>query len=214
MKMNSKTFMKKFLREYNPDDFQFLLISEDITTSGEHKNVMSIKALIPPINIASIYVNEGMTKEYKKKYLEFLKKDNIKALVTIIVNAAVIHNNNIVLLCSKSEDEFGYLDMLCEFIEAEYKMKTYTFKKFHKDPERALQIDNKEKVSNIVFKQMEKLKESGINLDSKVDPEKVKKKLKKLDKDELIKYCKHKGIKVDPEMPRKKIIKKIMKRLI
>lgn len=213
MKMNSKTFINKFLKEYDPQDFQFLLVSENITSNGEHKNVMGLKALIPPVNIASIFVNEGTSKDYKKKYLDYIKKDNIRSLITIIVNAAVIQNLNVVLICSKSEDEFGYLDMICEFIEAEYKLKTYSFKKFHKDPEKAMQIDNREKVSNILFKQMEKLKESGISLDSKVDPEKLQKKLQKLDKDELLKYCKYKNIKVDKDDGKKKIIKKIIKRL-
>lgn len=213
MKMDSKKFINKFLKEFNPEEFQFLLISENITTNNEHKNVMALPALIPPVNISSIYVNEGFSKEYKKKYLEYLKKENIKALVTIIVNAAVIQNLNVVLLCSKSESEFKYLDMICEFIEAEYKMKTYSYKKFSKDPKKSMQIDNKEKVSNILFKNIEKLKESGANFDSKINESKLEKKLNKLDKKELVKYCKYKNIKVNKGASKKDIIKKIVKRL-
>jgi hypothetical protein len=210
--MNSEKFISKFLKEFNPNEFQFVLISENITTAKRYKNVMPIQTLIPPPNVVTTFINEGMTKSYEKKYIEYLERPEINSLVTIIVKAA-LSGFNMILLCSKSEDDFKYLKMLCDFIEKHYKIKTYTMKKFIEDPNKAVKIKNKEEVTNIVMKAMEKLHEvDGEKIQPEFNKKKFFKKLEKLDKKELKQYCKLKGIKVDNDLGKNKLITKIMKK--
>lgn len=212
IRMNSEKFISKFLKEFNPNEFQFVLISENITTAKRYKNVMPIQTLIPPPNVVTTFINEGMTKSYEKKYIEYLERPEINSLVTIIVKAA-LSGFNMILLCSKSEDDFKYLKMLCDFIEKHYKIKTYTMKKFIEDPNKAVKIKNKEEVTNIVMKAMEKLHEvDGEKIQPEFNKKKFFKKLEKLDKKELKQYCKLKGIKVDNDLGKNKLITKIMKK--
>lgn len=212
IRMDSEKFVMKFLKEYDANDFQFILVSDNITTTKKYKNIMAIPALIPPPNVISEYINEGFSKDYKKKYLDYLKKDDVNALVSILVKAAM-GDMRLVLLCSKSEDEYKYLKMLCEFIENYYKLKSYKLKDFKKDPEKACKIKNKDEVVKILSKTMEKLKDVGENLSPEIDKDKFIKKLKKLEKKELYTFCKNKGIKVDKDMGKDDLIKKIKKKL-
>lgn len=212
LRMDSEKFISEFLKEFDPNKFNFILVSENITSEQRYKNVMVMRKLMPPPDIAAMYINDGFGKSYQKKYLEYLKKDDVNGLVAIIVKAA-LNGLNIVLLCSKSENEFKYLKMLCEFIEEEYKLKTYSYKKFKKDPQKALKIKNRDEVVEVLMKKLEKLHDSGVDLNPDVNKDKFLKKLGKLEKKELIKFCKVKGIKIDEDMGRKEIIKKIKKKL-
>lgn len=214
IRLNSKKFIHDFLKEFDPNKFQFLLISENITTKGEYSNVYSLPALIPPPYITSVFINEGFSKAYKKGYLEYLQKPEVKSLITIMIQTVVIHDMNLVLLCSMSEDEFQYLDMICEFIEAEYKLNTYTYKKYQKDPEKASKIKNKDEVTQILMKAIDKLHDSGVDLNPKINKNKLEKKLGKMDKGDLKKYCKQRGIKFDDDTSKKKLIKKIIKKVM
>jgi len=212
IRIDSEKFIGDFLKNFDPNKFQFLLISKDITTKGKkgkYSNVMAIKALIPPPHIASVFINDGMTKTYKKKYLEYLKKDDNNLLVSTIIKGA-INNMNIVLLCSKSEDEFGYLKLLCEFIEDIYNMKTYSYKKFKKEPDKATKISNKDQVIGNLTNIINKLKPSDI-MSPDVNKEKLIKRLKGMDREDLYKYCKTNGIKVDKTYNKKELIKCIVK---
>lgn len=112
IRLNSEKFVMNFLKEFDQQDFQFILISENITTDRRYKNVMPIQALIPPPNIIATFINDGYGKDYKQKYFNYLKKDEINSLVSIIIKA-VMGGMKIVLLCSKSEDEYKYLKLLC-----------------------------------------------------------------------------------------------------
>lgn len=212
LRMDSEKFISEFLKEFDPNKFNFILVSENITSEQRYKNVMVMRKLMLPPDIAAMYINDGFGKSYQKKYLEYLKKDDVNGLVAIIVKAA-LNGLNIVLLCSKSENEFKYLKMLCEFIEEEYKLKTYSYKKFKKDPQKALKIKNRDEVVEVLMKKLEKLHDSGVDLNPDVNKDKFLKKLGKLEKKELIKFCKVKGIKIDEDMGRKEIIKKIKKKL-
>jgi hypothetical protein len=180
IRIDSEQFISKFLKHFSPNEFQFLLISENITTNKKYKNVMSVRSLIPPPNIISGYIDDGFTKSYQNKYFDFLKKDENNSLVSIIVKAA-LSNMNIVLLCSKSEDEFKYLKMICEFIEKKYRLKTYNLKKFLKNPSKACKIENKDEIIGILMKSMDKIREKDIEINHQIDKDKYIKRLKKLD---------------------------------
>jgi len=212
VRINSKEFIGDFLKNFDPNKFQFLLLSHNITSKGKkgkYSNVMAIKALIPPPHIASLFINDGMTKTYKKKYTEYLKKDDNNLLISTIVKGA-LSNMNVVLLCSKSEDEFEYLKMICEFIENEYKLKTYSYKKLKKDTDKVTKIPNKEQVINNLTDIVNKLKPSDV-MSPDVNKDKLIKRLKSMEREELYKYCKTNALKVSKNDKKKDLIKTIVK---
>lgn len=212
IKMDSEKFIMKFLKQYDAADFQFILVSNNITTTKKYKNIMAVPALIPPPNIIAEYINDGFSKDYKKKYLDYLKRDEINALVSIIVKAAM-GDMKLVLLCSKSEDEYKYLKMICEFIENYYKLKSFSLKDFKKDPEKACKIKNKDEIAKILAKTMEKLKDVGERMSPEIDKDKFIKKLKKMKTKQIYAFCKDKGLKVDKDMDKDELIKKLKKKM-
>jgi len=212
IRMDSKKLVKEFLPAVKPEDFQFILISENITTREEFDNVRAIKRLLPPPHVASLFVNDGF-KAYKKAYLHYLKKDDIEALISILVKVAVVNDLNLVLVCSKSENEFKYLKLICEYIEEVYGLKTYTLKEYMKDPEAAQKVKNKDDIMRVLHKKFQKMQESNVELDMNYSKDKLLKGLKKLDKKELRKFAKSRNIKLDDDMGKNEMIKKIMKKL-
>lgn len=213
IRMDSKKFIKDFLKKQDPMQFQFILISENITTKEKFKNVKAIPRLIPPPKVVSEFINEDF-KSYKKSYLSYLKQPQIEAFLSIIVKAAVVNDLNIVLLCSKSENEFKYLKLICEYIEENFKMKTYSYKRFKKDPEKAMKIKNKDEIMKILGKKFERMEKEEVDLETKYDKKKLVKELKKLGRKELIRLAKSKNIKLDEDMSKEEMAKKIAKKLL
>lgn len=211
IRMDSKKFIKDFLKEQDPMKFQFILISENITTKEKFKNVKAIPRLIPPLNVMSEYINEDF-KSYKKSYLSYLKQPQIEAFLSIIVKAAVVNDLNIVLLCSKSENEFKYLKLICNYIEEIFKMKTYSYKQFKKD-QKAMKIKNKDEIMKILGKKFERMEKEEVDLETKYDKKKLVKELKKLGRKELIRLAKSKNIKLDEDMDKEEMAKKIAKKI-
>lgn len=210
--MDSKKFIKDFLSDYDPKDFQFVLVSENITTIKKHKNVMPVNKLIPPPAIMAEHLN-GNTKEFKKKYFDYLKKNEVNSIVSILIKA-VLNGWNVIMLCSKSESEYGYLDVLAEFIEKKYKMKVHSAKSFMKDPKKAMKLKNKNEVLEIFTKTVKKFHEDGgVNASPEIDVAKFLKDLKNMGKKDLYKYCKAKGFKVDKDMDKSDLIKVVKKKI-
>lgn len=213
IRMDSKKFLKDFREKFNTEEYQYILISELITTKGDLKNVQPIQRLMPPPKIASRYV-EGDKKSYEKAYLEYLQIPEIDAMVTIIVKAAIQNDMKIVLICSKSEDEFDYLKHICQYIEAIYKMKTYTYKEYAKDPEKANKLKNKDEINKIVSKKLERMNKEGVDLDPANKKERYIKELKKLGKKGMKKLAKSRGIKLKDDLEKDEMAKKLAKKLL
>lgn len=213
IRMESKKFFKDFLPEVNQKDYQFIVISEFIKTNGKSPNVKAIQRLMPPAKVLSEFI-DGNKKAYKKAYLNYLQNPQIESFLSIIVKAAVINDMNIVLICSHSENEFKYLKYICEYIETVFKLKTYTWADFNTDPEKARKIKNKDEVAQILNKKFEKMQKLGVNLETNVDKEKVVKQLKELGKKGMKKIAKAKGIKLDEDLSKDKMAKKLAKKLL
>lgn len=208
IRMSSKEFLKKFVKEEDYRKFNFLLISEDIKNNKEYNNVYSLKALIPPPNIISIFVNEGRSDKYVRKYIDYLRFPKVEALLTVIVKLAIIENSNVILLCSESEKEFGYLKIICDYIEKVYKVKTYSYKKYINNPKACEKVKDKKEVVKILEK---KLKNFDEDVETGVNKKELKRRLQELSKKELRGYCKYHSISVDKDDSKEKIIKRIIK---
>lgn len=214
IRMESKKFIKDFMPEFNHKEYQFILVSEFITTRNEFKNVKAMPKLMPPPNIIKAFI-EGDKKGYQKAYLQYLQIPNVEALLSIIIKAAIVNDMKIVLMCSQSENEFGYLKYICEYIEAVYKMKTFTLKEFSKDPEKASKVKNKDEVMKILGKKFERMEKTGVDLTTKTDKEKYVKELKKMGRKGMKKLAKKKGIKIDDgDLTKEEFAKKLAKKLL
>lgn len=212
IKMDSKKFIKKFLEEQDPNEFQFILISENITTREEFKNVKSLPRLLPPPPVAAEFVSRDM-KAFKKAYLSYLKIPEIEALISIMVQAAVVNDLKLVLLCSQSETEFGYIDAICEYIETVYNLETYSYKEYKNNPDKAGKVKNKEELVTILNKKFKKMEQNKMTIDEKPDAKHLKKELKQFGRKDLLKLAKSKNVKVKKDADKKDIIKKIVKKL-
>jgi hypothetical protein len=213
IRMDSKKFVKEFIPEVKGEDYQYILISDLITTNGKHKNVKAIKRLMPPTPVVREFV-DGNKKGYKKAYLNYLQTPNIEAFVSIIVKAAIVNDMKMVLVCSVSEDEFKYLKYLCEYIEAVFKLKTFTWKDFSKNAEKNSKVKNKDEIMKILGKKFERMEKTGVDLSTKEDKDHYIKELTKLGKKGMKKLAKSKGIKLSEDLGKKEMAKKLAKKLL
>lgn len=210
IQMSSDKFLDSFIKKYDYKKFNFLLISEDVKTSKKYKNVYSIPTLLPPPNIVSEFVARGYTNKYVKKYVDYLQTPRVEAMITVLVKLCVIDNSNVILLCSKAENEFRYIDIICQYIENIYGVKTYTYKKYKKNPDKCEEISDKEK------KKIVKVLEYKLNQIQDIESPRLSKKEAKsrfetLNKKELKAYLKSQGINYDSDDSKKSMIKKLLK---
>jgi hypothetical protein len=213
IRMDSKKFINDFITEVDQKDFQYILISDDITNDGRCDNVKAIKRLMPPPNVLREFV-EGNKKGYKKAYMNYLQDPNVEAFIAIIVKAAILNDMKMVLICSMSEDEFSYIKYLCEYIDATFKMKTYSWKEYSKDPDKASKVKNKDEVSKILGKKFERMEKTGVDLSTSTDKDKYIKEFKKLGKKGMKKFAKSKNIKLSEDLSKDEMAKKLVKKLL
>jgi len=214
IKMSSDEFLDKFIKDFDYKKFNFLLISENVKTEKKYRNVYAIPSLIPPANVISEFIANGYTNDYVKKYLDYLSTPRVEAMITIMVKLAIVDNSNVIMLCSKAEDEFKYLDIICQYIEYAYGVNTYTFKKYKKNPDKCEDVDEKvkKKVVKILEKKLGEIKEieTAPNM-TKAEKKQVEAAFKKMNKKEICKILKRCGIKHNPKDSKKDLRKTIIK---
>ena len=207
MRMTSGEFLDKFIKKHDYRKFNFLLISEDIKTSNQYKNVYSIPSLIPPPNVVSTFVSEGYTGKYVKKYLDYIQTPRVEAMITIAVKLAIIDNSNVILICSKAEDEFKYIDIICQYIENVYGVKTCTYKKYKKNPAKYEDVSDKikKKVGKILEKKIGEIQDIESMKPSK---KQVREMVKSIGgKKDITRILRENGIKHNPKDSKKDLRK-------
>lgn len=211
IKMDSKEFLDDFVKEFNYKKYNFLLVSQDIKTKKTYDNVYAIPSLIPPPNVIAKLINSGKASDYEKKYVQYLSAPKQDALITVLVKLAVVENSNVVLLCSKDEDKYCYLDILANYIESIYGAKVYSYKKYKKNPKKCDSAgDRKKKIVKVLRKKMKNIDTSA---EPTVDKSELKDRLGQLKTKELISFAKDKGLKLKKDMSKKEMIKKIINTL-
>lgn len=216
--MNSEKLYKKFLPEIDDTSaFQFITISEDIKTSKKMRNIAPMPSLMPPPQLSKLF-NNGEKQEFYDGYARYLQSPSIDFYIAAIVKSVISNDFQLILLCSKSEDEQEYLKILAKYISGVYKMDVFKVKDYLKDPKKINKIKNKEEIEKIVDKKMKKFSKLGI--DTNIDPnaqqavtaKRVKEELSKLDKEDLREIARRQKIKTKG-LGRNDLIKAIIKRL-
>lgn len=129
IRMNTDEFIKGgFVNSVDINDYQIVLISDAIKHNKKRKNICAIRSLVPRPELIS-YFEDDKKKKYKNGYLEFLNEKEIdSSFVMPIIVGYKRDNMNIVLLCSKDEDRYKYLKLLCKHIEQKHGVKTKSYK--------------------------------------------------------------------------------------
>lgn len=217
IELKGNEFFEDFIENEIYSDYQFLLISTDIETRGEYKFVTPIPKLIPNSYIME-YFMEKKKKAYKREYEDFLRREENRAIITVIMKSVLIDKFKIILMCSEEEKEYGYVKMLRKFIEEEYNFPTYTYKKYCKARKTGefKEVKNPEAIIKKVEAEIKRFKKLNISLDDKQDKlKKAEKQLQRMDKKSLKKFCKESGFKkykdLDEDELRAYIIKKLRK---
>lgn len=207
IRMGSDEFVKKFIKKEDYKKFNFLLVSDDVFTDKSFDNVYSLKALLPPPNIISVFINEGYSERYRDKYFKYLSNPRVEGLLTVIVKLVVVDKSDVVLLCSKNETEFKYLSMICEYIEAVYHVKSCSYKKYTKNREKYRDMKYGKKTLNVLKKKLKEIKEVPV---PQITRSEMKKRLKSMDKKELRILCKKNSIDFSKDDSKKDLIDIIM----
>lgn len=215
IQLEGNEFFTKFIPNEIHSDYQFLLVSTDIETTGEHKNVMKMKELIPNGYIMEYFMDKAQ-KQYKFEYENFLRRDEIRSIITVIMKTVIENKFKVVLMCSEEEKEYEYIKMIRKFIEKEYDFPTYTYKKYCKarDKGEFKEIKNLDKVTKQVASEIERINKLNIAIggsDAKLD--KAKKQLDKMSKKDMKKFCKAKGFKKYKDLGEKELRKYILKQI-
>lgn len=216
IKMNSKKFFKKFIEDKNVilKRYNYILISHEINTNGTHDNVTRATTLIPPASVIGHQINGDIDKYYNS-YMEYLATPECLHLLLTMVKAS-IDGMDIVLLCSKSEDEYAYLDMINEFLQRNFSINVYDFEDVVNDIDKCRKlkdINATKKAMLSAIEYLRKAREENKKLQDKKDKVKVKSELKDMKKKELKSICKDYGIKFDKDAEKKDLIKKILKKM-
>ena len=209
----------KFLADKNPDEYYYVLISDNVLSDGKYDNVSSMPLLTPPPKVIREFYNNGLTNEYQSLYLSYLGS-NVEASMNIatIVKAAVVDGYKLILVNSPAEKTSCYMRLLADYIETSFLLKVYSFKEYKKNQIKAetpYTEEEKEASMKRLMSLCKHIEDEGQNIDIILHPEIFVKNLNKLKKKELRKYCNLKNIALYGNEPKDKeaMISKIMKRI-
>ena len=211
-------FLEKFIHDEDILDYQYLLLSTDIQTSKEFKNVMEYPRFIPEGAILEFFMSNEM-KQYKHEYKNFLMRDEIRAFITVMMKSVIVNGFTLVLLCSEEENEYKFIKMIRKFIEEEYDFPTYTYKKYCKARENNdfKEIKDLPGIVKQIDKEVKRIEKLRIQIGEEDKVEKAMKALENMSKKEMKAFCKKKGYKkkkyedLEKEELKAFIIKKITK---
>lgn len=189
--MNSKVLEKYFLQiEYDQDilDAQYVLVSCRVRVSDAEKydNILNAKDnLFPDPEVCSALDEDT----FRERYFSQLSQN--LPLISYLIKASIEEKFNIIFLCSEKEDKIGYLKLLSEFIFMEFNgYPVYNYKKYCQNKTDDI-IYNKKLVLKICNSYIDDAKKQSLD---NITEREIKKDIKELSKDSLIKELKRYGL--------------------
>ena len=97
--MNTKQ-LAKFLIDgkRNPDDYSFIVISDNIINEGKFKNVNMAQNLMPTPFVSSVFINDGFTEEYQREYFMWINRPENLTTIALIAKAVIKDKRDVILI--------------------------------------------------------------------------------------------------------------------
>lgn len=135
--------LKKLKGKFNPHDFEFILVSDDVhsrkKSKKEETNISDASALKPPSEILSQIINNHID-TFVDHYTQFLDIERAD-IIAVIIEAAINKEMDVVLVCSDDEyTNYLYMEVIAQYIEATYA-DVVVFE-FHKKLKKDLSYDD------------------------------------------------------------------------
>ena len=197
MYMNSKTFIRKFIKE-TPElvlGTQYVLVSQGISYGKKYdKQIIRLGSAYPPIG-AILDIDDYTSEAYKKEYYKHIKDNNVIFTLATLVKYSIEDGVPIVLMCTPNEYKYNHLQLLADYIMQEFNYPVYDYKALKKGTEVIVEIDEKRSLAKVnkILKKGEKLKkEKALSNDKSRD-----RYLRSLSKRELKEELKKRGLYID-----------------
>lgn len=221
--VDSKTFIKKFLKDEILEDFYYVSISEAITVtdsnSSARNRVSYAKSLFPPTKLVNLNVNGDVT-GYYNAYMRYLASPEIFPLILTIIRG-LLNNMNIVLVYSDDDvDSAGeFYQIIGMYIENTFGLKLHKYSDYLDDKKGCLkQPDNMDDIMKNFYLGVEwsNTHRSKKQIEEEVDKTKkeLEKELKEMSSKELKKICKELDVVYDKSLSKKQIRKTIVKKYL
>ena len=189
VKIKSKESLKKVLKHLKKiESAQFLIASEIIRRKDLPKEalVLNYLFLIPSPLLINIYENEGRSETYEGEYLRMLSHTANMYFINEAILTSAQMDLDLFIVCALDEEEFGYVDLACEFIEEHYRVKPMSAKNYLAGKDMKGKVDGLLNRSKLYKEKLgRKLKDSYLDVEMLFDTliyEKDKKRLKKRQK--------------------------------
>lgn len=125
--------MLVFLREDETNkkrysNFRVLLPSQSINPDKfKQDKIFPIEHLIPPAHLMQERLNKIIDrKTFKKKYFDYLQDESQRITISYIIYDIVKNERDYAVTCSDEEYQYGYMDLLSEFIHKFYGLNILT----------------------------------------------------------------------------------------
>ena len=140
--LDGETLVKTYINEEPKKikDTQYVLISNSIRKNGKYKDqVVNANNILLPKQDLILDYDDYTSPSYQNAYREYINER--KPFLATLIKYAIEEDGIVILLCSKREKKYLYLDMLKEFIEDEFDYPVYNYKKYKKGKEKYRDID-------------------------------------------------------------------------
>lgn len=131
--MNSKTFFKIFLHE-DPEKIlncQYVIISECIKRGDQYKKqvIVATKFLFPTDDALASFGMSESHYEFKERYRYQLETYG-KTTLSVMVKSVLEENYTIILLCTKKDSRFKFMELIAEWVEENLGYPIYDYKAY------------------------------------------------------------------------------------
>jgi hypothetical protein len=210
--MHNKQFFK-FVEKFDPLNYMFIVISEDIPVDNTFDSLIRLSKLKPPYSYTTLVKEDfgEISQEAADIYIRYISKNENLTLICTAIQYILESNISLVFLCSETEYNYlGNIFVLADYIENVFKVPNYTYKEYVKNPDKAERSTDMKQL-DICYRT---IREELGTFDSVERNKQLKKDLKKFNRKELLLFAKENQIFIsDTNMDKSDIIKAIMKKM-
>lgn len=192
--MDGETFINMYIKE-NPSKVlrtQFVLVSSTIRKTGKYeKQVINANSTLYPSQRLILDCDDYKhDSQYHDEYMNQL--DDNKPFIATLIKYAIEDNETVVFLCGRKEKKYYYLKLLKKYVMDKFGFQIFDYKKFKNGNECVKKYDPAVSLSIC-----EKILKNAAKRQKKqmLSTENGKKQLfSNLNKDQLKKECKKRGL--------------------